>query len=407
MTRGSTASLDRFYPPYVWDMPVDPAFPVPRKVHSKPLAMLMTPRAMYGQQAFVQTFDSRLGPDELSILDKNVPSSPLDLLILASDEERVLSSISDVSPDFAAAVVEVGRAFVGRFLEQSSGGHVDGVCTLSFNYDPSTVDRPNGQFWDKRFHAHCNFWPRSDVTRLAPVRFSSLDRLTRWRMIDPLADLGADVLISFAREFHPGLALRKFGGSGHAPAAGWTFPSWNELDSYGLSESLRELHHAAVGCDAVLRDAFLLPGLSRTLRDRDVIQRGLHRLDWLSPQDLTRLLDLASTLRPAPDGWGTTHPDEFIRVALAGLDYNVTLSGGEADGADSLAPRPPSVALTPKFFSDIGGSPAMGRAPVVRLERWAGPVLSTEEQGARRAFLQDFCKQLEPRLANLGFSPRD
>ncbi|MFF2619041.1 hypothetical protein [Kitasatospora sp. NPDC058046] len=360
--------------------------------------------------------------DRIAVIDKAFPHARYDFMyVVANDDIRcapdeladsTLATMLDAVPEFVRFVTEPGvRHRYG--LEGST-------LTFGFNHDRDTVDRDNGQFYEKRFHLHFNCWAARDLVGIRSIRFGDVaDPRTKRTMLDPISFLGPSVLYEALRQQFPGEGPHgartlepdpeRDAVLGLPLGLKLELPGWDYLataDCRRLIQDLhvtaertyRDLHLAFTGAEPPARAWYRSPLLPPA-----AVAARLAALPYLSPATRDLLAVLRAALRDAePADMSALRRDHDLaatRLALAGLDYHLgvyspaPVGRGTPDG-----PTPIYLYLQFKLLSRIGGGPAVGGAAAVQVDRAGGPAFTEQESLDRRSLLETFT---ELRLARL------
>lgn len=421
MTAVTTRHLvaDRFgplYPASAMTLPVIPSLPMPRFAAPPPDVRNLSPhyRDHYGTNILREYPAGRSG-DRLAFIDKAFPHSVYDMMLLATvgDDRVIASSVSDVPEAMLTALLRFCRQFVG-YVDASSTRRrfdLDGAqLMIGTNHDPYTVDRDNGQWWDKRMHWHLNCWPAAAYRDASIVPLGEVDDLNRRRaLVDPIAHLAAQVMRDASRT-QPLPAGCHLAGDADLSAAGGpvgfkiALPDWDFLLDTACARLLVQLHEMATGAYAQLRECFTgspaasPPWTRPGLLPPGQVAANLNNLTWLSEPGRQGLVMLRALLRDI-----TAHEMALLRtnmdlanrcLTLAGLDYHLGFWSPARLGSSRECP-PVYLVMQFKLLSAIGSSPAIGGSVASILDRFRGPIMSAQQTRLRRQFQDGFLADLE------------
>jgi hypothetical protein len=360
------------------------------------------------------------GTDEtVALIDKAFPHSRFDVMLLVSNDE-VHSSVTDVDDSTASVVWALASEFRRYLRRPDIRARFDlAGCELHqcFNFSRDTVDRENGQFYDKRFHLHMNCWPERDLRDLTAVPFGAIDNATtRRRMMDPLTYLGprimydllasrvegyqvlpVDVDEDIRRRLPPGFKVRLDG--------------WDSLREPRFARLLRRLHLSA---DSAYRALFrAITGQAHAPRawhrenllDLPAIEENLKRIPWLGEQTRRLVCELASGLREVSaqemHAFRADHGLASRYLAMAGLDYSIGLCSSPSGQSDVPAEDEQAyVVMQFRLLGEVGSAslPPLRNACMALLDRQDGPVMSDEDLHDRQEFIGGFLLDALPKL---------
>lgn len=408
--------LDALYPGAAFDLPVNPALLAPR-LAVPPLERrnLGGYRDYYGPNILAE-IPMAGACERLAVIDKAWPHSLYDVMLLVARDDVLRTSVGDAPPAVLAALMRASALFaqyVSTPAVMSEFGLVGSQTSIAWNHD-RTVDRDNGQWWDKRLHLHFNCWPKpADGT--CPVRLGDIpDATIRRSLVDPVAYLAHRVILDALtehslpeecvllrpdplrdlRERLPvGLKIRLPGG--------WQFVTTPECRSL-----LRTLHTAAT---ATYRDLLVsFTGRAEPATDwrrplllpLPEVRRRLTGLRWLRPVSCEELLRLRGVLRDL-----TVREAELLRrlpnvanrcMTLGGLSYNLAFHSPHPASLERPLSVTPDLYLVMQFklISYIGSSPAVHGAVASVIDRANGPVMTDADRALRHAFQAEYIRLL-------------
>ncbi|MFJ6901512.1 hypothetical protein [Streptomyces hokutonensis] len=408
--------LDVLYPRAALDLPVNPALLAPRLAAPPPERRnLGGYRDYYGPNILAEILVPGAG-ERLAVIDKAWPHSLYDVMLLVARDDVLRTSVADTPPVVLTALMEacsLFAAYVSTPTVMSEFGLMGSQTSIAWNHD-RTVDRDNGQWWDKRLHLHFNCWPKpaygNHSVRLGDVA----DATTRRSLVDPVAYLAHRVVLDAltghslpdgcvplvpdplrdGREHLPvGLKIRLPGG--------WSFVTTPECRSL-----LRTLHKTAA---ATYRDLLLsFTGQAQPATDwrrppllpPPDVQRRLTGLRWLTPGSREELLRLRGVLR---DLTGRElellhrRPDVANRcMTLGGLSYNLAFHSPHPARPGRPLNATPDLYLVMQFklISYVGSSPAVHGAVASVIDRANGPVMTDADHALRHAFQTEYIRLL-------------
>ncbi|WP_406126904.1 hypothetical protein [Streptomyces sp. NBC_00989] len=406
------SGLDALYPRAALDLPVNPALLAPRlAVPPKERRNLSGYRDYYGPNILAE-IPVPGASERLAVIDKAWPHSLYDVMLLVARDDILRTSVGDTPPTVLTALMEACAQFAGYVSTPSVMGEfglMGSQTSIAWNHD-RTVDRDNGQWWDKRLHLHFNCWPKrahgNRSLRLGDVA----DATTRRSLVDPVAYLAHRVILD-ALTGHslpdgcillPPDPLRD--GREHLPVGlkirlpgGWPFVTTPEC-----RRLLRTLHKTAA---ATYRDLLLsFTGQAEASRDwrrppllpSSDVQRRLAGVRWLTQGSREELLRLRGALRELTCReleLMRAHPDVANRcMTLGGLSYNLAFHSPHPASRERPLSATPDLYLVMQFklISYIGSSPAVHGAVASVIDRANGPVMTDADRALRRAFQAEY-----------------
>ncbi|WP_329321613.1 hypothetical protein [Streptomyces sp. NBC_01262] len=411
-----SGSLDDLYPDAAWDLPVNPALPAPRLPHPPPEQSNPAAYRAHYHPFIVEEFAVPGAAERIAVIDKAFPHSLYDLMLLVARDDILRTSVADTPDPALAGLLRAAATFTTFVADPATVrafGLDDSQFTIGWNHDP-TLDRDNGQWWDKRLHLHLNCWPATVRSAVRPVALRDItDATMRRSLVDPAAYLAhqvmADALTTAdlpagctvlapdpcrdAAELLPvGLKIR--------------IPGWPFITTTACRMLLRTLHQtatmayrAALACFTGTRE---MPGVWQRpqLLPSAQLDSRLAQVRWLSPAGRCALVRLREVLR---DVTATemqllrARPDLANRcLSLGGLSYNLTFFTPRPISADTPQADPDEVyvVMQLKVISYVGHSPAVGGAVASVIDRHNGPVMAQGDRARRHAFQHAFVDQL-------------
>ncbi len=378
-----------------------------------------SPRAFYGDGFMMEVEVD--GTDRVAFIEKALPHSRYDLMMLASDEQ-VKCAVTDLAARTKEFIFAVADRFIG-FLSQADVigryGLDRGHLHLAFNYDRYTTDRENSMCCDKRFHLHLNYWPGDELGQLRPVRWGDISEMTlRRRLVDPLAYAAGLIMRDRCRELAPGLPLmpvdpERDESIGLPAGPKVSFPDWTFLRDRQFITMLDTMHDVADTAYQEIHAAFTGQGSKPRIWSRpgllpgQQITQNLREMAWLSADTRRLLTRLALVLREVTAADMQAFRDgrvESVRgLTLGGLDYAIAMFCQQRNSASLplSGAGPVYLVMHCKLFSDIGGAglPTIDDIPVVRLDRASGRPLSDAEIKSRRQLREEFLALALPSLS--------
>ncbi|MGW5679782.1 hypothetical protein ACWEV4_32690 [Streptomyces sp. NPDC003860] len=414
--------LDALYPDGAWDLPVSPSLPAPRRAAPPPELHNTTGyKEHYGPNVLA---DYPLdGGDRLAVIDKAFPHALHDLMLLAARDDQLRTHVADTPDPVLAALLTGARTFAD-FLSTPAvlrAFGLDGArAMIAWNHD-QTLDRDNGQWWDKRLHLHLNCWPRALHHTSTPVPLHAVtDPGARRSLIDPVAYLAHRILTD-ALHHHGALPdLTVLGpdpardAREHLPAGlKIRLPGWPYVTTPDFRALLRTLHTTAETAYRQIRACFTgtpaltLPWRRPRLLPAPDVARRLGHLPWLSPPARDGLTALRAALRDVTDRQlvllQARRPWANRSLSLGGLSYNIALHNPHPTTATKpLTSGPLWLVMQLKLISYVGSSPAIGGAVASLIDRTHGPVLTPGDHAQRRAFQAAFTDHLTTTLTGDG-----
>ncbi|MFJ3310320.1 hypothetical protein ACIPSA_46490 [Streptomyces sp. NPDC086549] len=415
--KSRTATLDDLYPAAAWHLPVNPGLPAPR-LPDPPNELTCTGgyREHYGP-FILRELPIPGHPERLAAIDKAFPHSLYDLMLLVARDDVLRTHVGNTPDPVLAELLAAAHAFT-HFTEAAA--HRFGLrgarLGIGWNSDP-TLDRDNGQWWDKRLHLHLNCWPAAVCSSTRPVPLASIaDATTRCSLIDPAAHLAhrvmTDALHSTAlppgcQQLGPDLA--RDAALGLPIGLKLRLPSIAFLTTADCRALLRALHATAETVHRAVLTAFTghadppRPWQRPALLPPDTVSANLTALPWLSPPAITGLLQLRAALKDVTSAQLrllAARPQIANRcLTLGGLSYNTAIftprpvrgDGGEDDWY---------LVMQFKLVSYIGSSPAVGGAVASLIDRAGGPVMTPADRDHRASFQNAFLDHLTSTAAS-------
>ncbi len=422
--------LDSLYPAAAFDLLVNPSLPAPRLACPPQERNNPDPtryRDYYGPN--IRHEISVPGQEErVAIIDKAWPHTINDVMLLvASDQYRhtnvdsVPDAVLDTLLQCALAYVDLVCASPPSQNDQVKGGRL----TIGWNFDP-TLDRDNGQWWDKTMHWHLNLYPPQVFTAESPMAFGDVtDSRVRRALIDPTAYLaaqvlsralyqGADVALPGHRLILPAGCVG-FDSSPHSDAHAHLpiglkirLPGWNFLTTQACRDLLRNLHQLMTSTyhhvrSALTSSARMGPAWTRPqLRPPAETKDHLSRLAWLDRDTREGLLHLHALLRDiSPRQMDALQRNRDLAsrfLTLAGLSYNITLTTRTPVGADLARIDDLFLVVQVKLFSWVGHSPALGQSVAAIIDRHRGPIMDDSMLQHRAHLQREFVTHASRRL---------
>ncbi|MFD3760454.1 hypothetical protein [Streptomyces sp. NPDC058622] len=406
-----TATLDDLYPAAAWDLPVNPGLPAPRL----PAPPEELPN-LSGYREHYAPFILRELPvpghaERLAAIDKAFPHSLYDLMLLVARDDVLRTHVGNTPDQVLAALLHAARSFT-EFTKSPAArrfGLAGFRLGIGWNCDP-TVDRDNGQYWDKRLHLHLNCWPGAVCTSSRPVPLASITDVTvRRSLVDPIAHLAHQVMADALRTaplpaschmLEPDLA--RDAALGLPVGLKFRLPGVPFLTTADCRVLLRALHATAETTHRAVLTAFTghadapAPWQRPALLPPDTVRSNLTALPWLShpaAADLLRLRAVLKDVTPAQLRLLASRPWIANRcLTLGGLSYNTSFftprpvsTGGEDDWY---------LVMQFKLVSYIGSSPAVGGAIASVIDRAHGPVMTPDDRARRADFQNAFLDHL-------------
>ncbi|MFH8257742.1 hypothetical protein [Streptomyces roseolus] len=406
-------TFDDLYPEAAWDLPVNPALPAPR--HPAPPEELTNTggyRQHYGPY-ILREVPVPGHAERLAAIDKAFPHALYDLMLLVARDDVLRTHVGDTPDAVLAALLSAAHAFTGFTAHPSTirrFGLEGARLGIGWNYDP-TIDRDNGQWWDKRLHLHLNCWTADACTATQPVPLAAIDDITTRRsLIDPAAHLAHQAMTDALHHIPlpdgcTPLApdLTRDAALGLPIGLKIHIPGRNFLTTPACRTLLRTLHATADTTHHALHHAFTGHGPRPALWQRPtllppaVVRENLATLPWLSPDTLTGLMRLRTILKDvtpaqlrllAERRWAANR-----LLTLGGLSYNTAVfTPHPADTAHSNDDW--FLVMQFKLVSYIGSSPAVGGAVASVIDRANGPAMTPADQARRTSFQLAFLDHL-------------
>ncbi|MEU8967436.1 hypothetical protein AB0C89_37915 [Streptomyces sp. NPDC048491] len=337
------------------------------------------------------------------------------MMLLVADRQTVHTGIGDTADQTLAALLAAAHTHV-RYLSQPDTVRrfdlAGGQLVIGFNHD-RTLDRDNGQWWDKAMHWHLNVWPRHVRTAVRPRRLADIpDTTVRRSLVDPCAYLAHQIMADALRVPLPG-GCRVLGPDPARDAARGLpvglkvrLPRWSFTTTPACVDLLRTLHRTAESSYTVLREAFTgSPDLCSVWRRPALlpsaeVHERLAAIDWLSPTARRDLLRLRLILRDVSDrelSLLAGHRDVANRcLTLGGLSYNLAFVTPDLIAATPTLADTEELYLVMqlKLISYVGHSPAVGGAVASLIDRHHGPTLTDADRRVRRDFQHSYLREL-------------
>ncbi len=410
------SGLDALYPRAALDLPVNPALLAPRlAVPPQERRNLGGYRDYYGPNILAEIPIAGAG-ERLAVIDKAWPHSLYDVMLLVARDDVLRTSVGDTPPAVLTALMRACAQFadyVSTPCVMSEFGLMGSQTSIAWNHD-RTVDRDNGQWWDKRLHLHFNCWPKSAHSNRSVRLGDVADTTTRRSLVDPVAYLAHRVILDALTDHSlpdgcvPLAPDPLRDGHEHLPVGlkirlpgGWPFVTTPEC-----RRLLRLLHKTAA---ATYRNLLLsFTGQVEPSSDwrrppllpPPDVQRRLTGLRWLTPGSREELLRLRGVLREL-----TGRELELLRrrpeianrcMTLGGLSYNLAFHSPHSATRERPLSATPDLYLVMQFklISYIGSSPAVHGAVASVIDRAGGPVMTDADRALRRAFQTEYIRLL-------------
>ncbi|MGG8410496.1 hypothetical protein ACM614_30040 [Streptomyces sp. 12297] len=405
--RARTATLDDLYPATAWDLPVNPGLPAPRLPHPpEERSNSGGYREHYGP-FILRELPVTGHAERIAAIDKAFPHALYDLMLLVARDDVLRTHVGNTPDEVLATLLAGAYAFTEFTAGPAAAqrfGLAGGRLGIGWNCDP-TVDRDNGQWWDKRLHLHLNCWPATVCTAARTVPLAGIEDITvRRSLVDPAAHLAhrvmsdalsGVVLPAGCRLLAPDLA--RDAALGLPVGLKLRLPDPAFLTTPECRALLRALHATAETAHRAVLTAFTgntdapAPWQRPALLPADTVRAQLAALPWLSTSSVTDLLRLRAALKnvtPAQLRLLQARPWVANRcLTLAGLSYNTAF----------VTPRPVRtgegdwyLVMQFKLVSYIGSSPAVGGAVASVIDRAHGPVMTAGDRARRAAFQRAF-----------------
>ncbi|MGC5033879.1 class I SAM-dependent methyltransferase [Micromonospora sp. DT229] len=422
--------VDRFgplYPASAMALPVIPRLPMPRLAAPPPDVRNLSAhyRDHYGPH-ILREYPVGDSGDRIVVVDKAFPHSVYDMMLLATvgDDTVIASSVSDVPEAMLTTLLTFCGQFV-RYVHASSTRRrfgLDGAqLMIGTNYDPSTTDRDNGQWWDKRMHWHLNCWPTTAYRDASMASLGDVNDVNRRRaLVDPIAHLAARIMRDAIRTQPLPTGCRLADDTDLNPEGGpvgfkIALPGWDFLPDTTCARLLVHLHDVAAGAYAQLRRCFTgspaasPPWTRPGLLPPGQVAANLDELTWLSEPARQGLRTLRSLLRDVTTGeMNLMRADMDLAnrcLTLAGLDYHLGFWSPPQPGS-SRGRAPVYLVMQFKLLSAIGSSPAIGGSVASILDRFRGPIMSAQQTRLRRQFQDRFLALLDCHTEGVNVSNR-
>ncbi|MEV7279734.1 hypothetical protein [Streptomyces sp. NPDC093111] len=416
---------DSLYPPGALALPVNPALPAPR-LAAAPAERTNEGhyRDYYGSNVRAEyTVDGCA--DRVAVIDKAWPHTLPDIMLLVASDRGRRTSVGDTPDAVLAALLTGAVTYINHVSDPETArafGLDGGQLTIGWNHD-RTLDRDNGQWWDKAMHWHLNLYSRQVRTTVRPVPLGEItDVELRRSLVDPVAYLSQHVVRDALRSFALPTGCRLLPISSHRDAVrrlpvGFKLqlPGWPFLSTSECRHLLRALHQATEHAYRQVRHAFTgtsdpaPPWTRPTLLAPDQVGEQLKRLTWLSPVSRNALMRLRGVLRDV-----TNRELHLLRerrsfanrcMTLADLSYNITLFTPSLVSPGLPESRPVFLVMQCKLFSYVGHAPAVGDAVASVIDRHHGPVMDHALLARRRAFQDAYLTCLGTVLPSLSAAP--
>lgn len=403
--------LARFYDDDTVELQVAPWVPGVRRPDPPPAVRSSSRFDDFYQPRYVLADGVPAGVnDRLVLIDKAFPHTRFDAMVIVADDD-IRSGPHRLSPATLMEILRLVRLFNDFVTDpavRSEFGLHGGIATYGYNFDP-TVDRENGQFWDKRFHLHLNFWTQDQLDRIREhtVPFPLVtSKAFRRSIVDPVSYLFARIFCDAAAHFVPEVLTRfpldpisahDDAVTGAPVGVKWRLTESRELSSNDLQRHIHQIHDVAQRCyDAVYLAVMSAPPPPEAWTRAEVLSRHqiqarlLSRVTWLSPTNRQMLVELFGELRsltPAEISACRNDWDLGIaRMTLGGLSYHLGIlqNSGVEHGFTLVAQF--------KLFSEMGANPALAGSNAVRLDRHDGVTMSADDLERRAAFLARFAE---------------
>jgi hypothetical protein len=405
-------TLEDLYPPGALHLPVNPALLAPRLADPPPERQNTGRWRDYYAGYILGELPQTPEPETLALVDKAFPHSLFDLMVLVARDDVLRTSVGDLPDSVLASLLQVAVRFVDYLSDPATVGAFGldgGQVTIGWNYDP-TIDRDNGQWWDKRLHAHLNCWGPRTCRAVRPVPLHSItDTVLRRSLVDPVAYLGHEVFVDALRHADLPADCRLLGPDAARDAAERlpvgvkvALPGWSFLAEPECRRLLRLLHGTCAAAYRALHEAFTDPASPTGLWHRPrllpagEVAAKLDQMSWLQPGTRAQLMALRHRLRDL-----TAHELALMRqrpglanrcLTLSGLSYHMALfTPGQISSTRPLTTTTALYAVVQvKAISSIGSSPAVGGAVATAADRSSGPPMTRADHALRRAFQHEY-----------------
>ncbi|MET9648582.1 hypothetical protein [Streptomyces syringium] len=415
-----TRGLDTLYPQAAWELPVNPALPAPRRADPPVERCNLGGYRDYYDPNIVREFPVQGERERLAVIDKAFPHSLYDVMLLVARDDVIRQSVSDTPAPVLAALLRAARTFMVLLSDPvvlRRFGLDGGRVTVSWNHDP-TLDRDNGQWWDKRMHWHLNCWPSFVQRTVAPVRLADVTDVTMRRsLVDPAAYLAHRVMTDALRDAALPGGCRLMGpdpvrDAERALPIGLKIriPGWGFVPTLQCQGLLRTLHDTASDVYRSLHQCFTgsddmpAPWQRPRLLHVDDVEHRLDGLVWLSPAARSGLTRLRRVLRDVTPGemrlLAARRGVANRCLTLGGLSYNLALFTPELARADRpvIETNELYVVMQFKLVSFVGNSPAIGGAAASVIDRMGGPVMTPDDHARRSDFQHQYTELLQRSL---------
>ncbi|MFB7500399.1 hypothetical protein ACFC09_37965 [Streptomyces sp. NPDC056161] len=406
MKRTVSGTPDSLYPSSALALPVNPSLPAPR-LPSPPVERSNEGnyRDYYGPNIRAEYAVDGCDADRVAVIDKAWPHTLPDIMLLVASDHGRRTNVEDTPDAVLATLLKGAVTYVGFVSEPETAQNFrlgGGQVTVGWNAD-GTLDRDNGQWWDKTMHWHLNLYPEPVRAAVRPVPLGDIsDEGLRRSLVDPVAYLAQHVVRDALKQFVLPRGTRLLPISAHHDAARLLpvglklkLPGWHFLTTHEGRHLLRTLHQAADRAYRQVRRAFTgspeptPPWTRPTLLPPEQVSDQLGRLTWLSPVSRISLMRLRRVLRDVTDRELHLLRDHraFANrcLTLADLSYNLTLLTPTPVGP-ALPEAPVFLVMQLKLFSYVGHAPAVGGAVASVIDRHNGPVMDEALLAQRRAF---------------------
>ncbi|MFC8452152.1 hypothetical protein [Kitasatospora sp. NPDC057223] len=401
-------TFDDLYPPDAMLLPVNTAVIAPRLATPPAERENLTGYRDHYGPFLIGEKPADSEPERIALIDKAFPHTLYDLMLLVGRDDVLRTCVGELPDTVLAALLDMVTDFVDHCSDPATvrtfGLH-RGRLSIGWNYDP-TVDRDNGQWWDKRMHVHLNCWSPRTCRTLHPVPLADVpDPTLRRSLVDPTAYLAHRVMVDAIRTDRVPAACRLLtpdatrDASQHLPVGlKVRLPGFPYLATAEFRALLRMLHGTAAAAYRLLRAVFTDsqsptgPWRRPALRPAGHAEAALAALPWLTAESRALLIRLRAVLHDLPERQMLllrARSDLANRcLALDGLSYNLSLFT-----PDEVSARRPVndtgelyLVMQLKTVSSIGSSPALGGAVATAADRTHGPAMTSGDLAMRHAF---------------------
>ena len=329
-------------------------------------------------------------PGNIALVRKAIPHGMYEMTALAREdsEEEAVTSIFGFKLPIRRSFLNIGR----RFAEFAEGNEL--YPTLSWSFDPHTLDRPSAQSV-KTYHLQLTARDDRELLAMkkAAVTLEELEgpkRLKR-QFIDEFTVAFSGVLNDYFSA-HPVSGFETIAPFSEDSCSNVRFRvagGWENLKSVTFDSGLAEIHAGMKSISDRFIEFATIGNGGRWQRPRLDLDRAftfIDSLEWMSRESNARMKHYFSSLRPH-------HLDKAEALVEVGLASHIYPVDGLCYGtAISRKNESVLVSIRPQLFGETGGTGLQYYDPIgvhVRMKRGSG--MYSSEELARKSEFERAC----------------